>query len=51
MVTGRELELMTTRLKTEFNLAAVFAKPYSPRELVSFVRELTSAEQQLQKSI
>jgi DNA-binding response OmpR family regulator len=41
MVTGRELELDTARIQAEFNLAAVYPKPYSPRALVSLVRDLT----------
>jgi CheY-like chemotaxis protein len=40
MVTGREMELDTARLQAELHLAAVYPKPYSPRALVSLVREL-----------
>jgi DNA-binding response OmpR family regulator len=41
MVTGRELELDKQRIQAELKLAAVYPKPYSPRALVSLVRDLT----------
>ena len=40
MVTGRQMELEATKLKEELNLAAIFPKPYSPRNLVTLVKEV-----------
>jgi CheY-like chemotaxis protein len=40
MVTARETELDVRRLEAELALAAVYPKPYSPRELVQIVQQL-----------
>ncbi len=40
MVTGRELELDVKRLSAELNLAAVYPKPYSPRNLMGLIQGL-----------
>jgi len=40
MVTGREMELDVQKMEAELGLAAVYPKPFSPRELVGAVRRL-----------
>ena len=39
MLTAKALELDVTRLRDEFNVAAVIAKPFSPTDLVGTVEE------------
>ena len=39
MLTAKALELDVTRLRDEFNIAAVIAKPFSPTDLVGTVEE------------
>lgn len=39
LITGRALELETRRLTAELNLMAVLPKPYSPRHVVTLIRQ------------
>ena len=39
-LTAKKLEIDATQLKSEFGVVAVFAKPFSPRELVCAVEDL-----------
>ena len=39
MLTAKALELDVTRLRDEFNVTAVIAKPFSPTDLVGMVEE------------
>lgn len=43
MVTGREMELDVRQMQAQLGLAAVFSKPYSPKELVSAVERLLNS--------
>ena len=39
LVTGKEYEIDVNRLTTEYSLAAIFSKPFSPTQLVATVKQ------------